>query len=48
MNNANLNKDGKMEAKLPYVPPMIRLMEEKDLLSEFQVSVNANSWWAAM
>ena len=34
--------------KPAYVPPMIKVMEEKDLLAEFQVSVNANTWWGAM
>ncbi len=44
----SITLDAKAEIKLPYVPPMIRLMEEKDLLAEFQVSVNANTWWGAM
>lgn len=34
--------------KPSYVRPMIKVMEEKDLLTEFQVSVNANSWWGMM
>jgi len=40
--------DAKQEVKPAYVPPMIKIMEEKDLLADFQISVNANSWWAAM
>ena len=40
--------EAKFETKPAYVLPMIKLMEEKDLLAEFQVSVNANSWWGAM
>ena len=36
------------DEKPEYVRPMIKVMEEKDLLAEFQVSVNANSWWGAM
>lgn len=31
-----------------YVPPMIKILEGKDLLATFQVSVNAASWWGAM
>ena len=31
-----------------YVPPMIKVLEGKDLLATFQVSVNAASWWGAM
>jgi hypothetical protein len=31
-----------------YVPPMIKVLESKDLLATFQVSVNANTWWGAM
>ena len=40
--------EAKAENKPTYVPPMIKLMDEKDLLSEFQVTVNANTWWGSM
>jgi hypothetical protein len=43
----SITLDAKTESKPPYVPPMIKLMEEKDLLAEFQVSVNAASWWGS-
>jgi hypothetical protein len=48
MNPVNSNIEKNAEGKPKYVPPMIKVMEEKDLLAEFQVSVNANSWWGAM
>ena len=44
----SLTLEAKAETKPAYVPPMIKLMDEKDLLSEFQVTVNANTWWGAM
>jgi hypothetical protein len=31
-----------------YAPPMIKILDEKDLLSTFQVSVNAVTWWGGM
>ena len=31
-----------------YAPPMIKILEGKDLLAKLQVSVNSASWWGAM
>ena len=31
-----------------YVPPMIKVLEGKDLLATFQISVNAATWWGGM
>jgi hypothetical protein len=31
-----------------YIPPLIEVLDEKDLLSTFQVSVNAVTWWGGM
>ena len=31
-----------------YVPPMIKILEGKDLLATFQISVNAVTWWGGM
>ena len=44
VNTAEKNTDQRQA----YVPQMIKVLEEKDLLAEFQVSVNAASWWGAM
>lgn len=35
-------------AKPAYVAPKVRIMNEKEIFSALQVSVNANTWWAAM
>jgi hypothetical protein len=36
---------GAMTTLRAYVPPSIRVMDEKDVLSAFQVTVAAISWW---
>jgi len=49
METVDVKNEKNQTASAPkYVPPMIKILEGKDLLATFQVSVNAASWWGAM
>ena len=38
-------KDGENDAKPPYTPPTVRLMEKDEVLKTFQVTSASISWW---
>lgn len=48
MNNVETKREEKNSSLPKYAPPMIKVLDEKDLLSTFQVSVNAVTWWGGM
>jgi hypothetical protein len=51
MENFDISKDGlradagNATSTRPYVTPSIRVMDEKDVLSSFQVTVAGITWW---
>jgi hypothetical protein len=51
MESFNFAKDthraeaGNVTTIRPYEPPSIRVMDEKDVLSSFQVTVAGITWW---
>ena len=38
-------QDENRESRTPYVRPTIRVMDEKEVLDAFQVTVAALTWW---
>jgi hypothetical protein len=49
MDSFNASKDavitGNVTSIRPYEPPSIRVMDEKEVLSSFQVTVASITWW---
>jgi hypothetical protein len=45
MENFDVAKNAEVTTIRPYETPSIRVMDEKDVLSSFQVTVAGITWW---
>lgn len=46
-NNSEMTTDGSARHKPAYEPPKITVMNEEEILSAFQITEAAISWWVA-